>query len=97
MAEFIERMMGGRKPSGKKNITNITNKIEEVPELANALMVVLYHVMNNPEKPGSGVREVGDTCTIMMPDVEVTALNPDTGKTHDFKAGTYSVTVERVS
>ena len=57
----------------------------------------MFHVMNRGGKGGGGVREVGESCTIMLPQVEVTSVDKRTGKQVQLVVGDYTFRIERTA
>jgi len=53
--------------------------------------------MNRGGKGGGGVREVGESCTIMLPQVEVTSVDKRTGKQVQLVVGDYTFRIERTA
>jgi len=98
MSDFLEKMIGGEppKPGKHKLCTSQVVAAEEMPDLAEALNVVMFYAMNKPNGDTGGVREVGEKCAILMPGVEVMMLDRKTGKTESAVIGDYVVSIERV-
>ena len=98
MSDFLEKMIGPNKepePAGQR--TTCTSQVilaGDMPDLAEALNVVMFHAMNRPS--GGGVRQVGEKCSILMPGVEVMMLDTKTGQTESAMIGDYVISIERV-
>lgn len=101
MSSFIGKMAGGEQPEKpvterRKFVRSSVFQGDQIPDLAEALDVVLFYAMNSPTG-ASGVREVGEKVAILLPNVEVLAVCPKTGDRIPIKVGNYEITVARVA
>ena len=100
MSDFISRLIGDDEPEkhGKRHKTchSMTMTGDQLPDLADALNVLLFYAMNSPRGPGHGIREVGEKVMILMPDVEVAMIDKRTGQSETGTVGTFKITIEKV-
>jgi hypothetical protein len=97
MSDFLEKMIGDDPQRKAKHCTAIAVAAEDLPDLSEALNVVMFYAMNRPYSDGGGgVRNVGEKVAILMPGVEVMAVDQKTGKHEPLVVGDYVVSIERV-
>ena len=98
MSEFIDKMIGSGTPKKRQMESKTTvTTADQLPDLAKAMDVLMFYAMNSPTRDGGGVREVGEKVTILLPNVEVLAVNQRTGEQENITIGHYEITITRVS
>lgn len=98
MGDFLERAAGVSEgqDASKFQTTSAVVTSDDLPELGDALNVIMFYAMNRPDGRHGGVRRVGEKCTILMPGVEAVILDKKTGTAESVVVGDYAISIERV-
>jgi len=99
MSDFLDKLIGdgGDNPKRPRYTHCEVVDADDTPDLSKAISTIMFHVMNRGGKGGGGVREVGESCTIMLPQVEVTSVDKRTGKQVQLVVGDYTFRIERTA